>query len=236
MRRHAGAIHQVRHNLTGRCSTPLLVLHRQPDALARWVEPAALQTMLLLKPQAPSSKPASHDDQRLDHPTGLERDPRVAQLTFRLPIDGPCASIERALTGLRARLPEGCEPWIVPRTIRGCPPSRPLLDLIRGAGFRAGVDLSTVRWVGEDGILWADGDDVTAVRVRADQPAEAMRASSIVKALRGFDPTTPGGIWVSEGSVGPRRASAASWALVLAAHYLEVVARRQALHLVATAG
>ena len=191
--------------------------------------------MLLLQPQAASAPSVAYEDRLLDEPTGLERDTRVAHLTLRLPVDGPCASIERTLSGLRARLPDGGDPWIVPHTIGGRPPSRPVLDLIRGAGFRPGVDLSSVCWLGDDGILWADGDVVTAVAVRAGHPAEAMRASSIVQALRGFDPTTPGGIWVSEGSVGLRRTSAASWALVLAAHYLEVVARRQALHLVATA-
>lgn len=192
--------------------------------------------MLILKPRAPSLVGPGFDDRPVDEPTGLERDARVAPLTFRLPIDGPAASIERALAGLRARLPDGGDPWIVPQTIGSRPPSRPVLDLIRGAGFRTGVDLSAVRWLGKDGILWADGDGVTDVAVRADQPADALRASSIVRALRGFDPTTPGGMWMSEGSVGPRRASAASWALVLAAHYLEVVARRRTLQLVPTSG
>ena len=200
----------------------LLVLHPRPSAITPWLPSSTRESTLLLAPPASADEPgepsASADD------AGVDAQSYAGQRVRFLPVDGPAASLERVVRGLRARLPDEGAPWVVPQSDAGRPPSPPVLSLLRANGLHPGVDLRATTWVDAETILWTDPETVTRLAISAADPAEARRAASLVGALRGLDPRSPAGAWIAACALG-QPASQAEWEAVLAAQYIGTVAQ-----------
>jgi hypothetical protein len=198
--------------------TPLLVIHPDPVALSARIRPEA-RARLTVAPATREHGPGT--DVRSERVGGLARDERTDLAILRFPLDGPLASIVAALRGLRARLQGHRIPWIVLQNTDGYPPSRSVLDLVRGHGLRPGVDLTTIDWVRPNSIVWADGDTAREVTIRIGQAAPAASIASVLPALRGFDPDAALAVSLLRLAQSGLPMSDEQWTLALQAHYLE---------------
>jgi hypothetical protein len=86
------------------------------------------------------------------------------------------------------------------------------------------VDLRGTTWLDPESILWTDPQTVTRLAIRAADPTQARRAASIVGSLRGLEPGSPVGAWITACALG-QPASPADWEAVLAAQYIGTVAQ-----------